>query len=137
MKNQIRVYVSHSIRGKKGIDATVEDMEHNNDLAIDFGGALRDEFPTIDFYVPGDHDEFVLISYLQKYLTEEQILAVDCVIVRRCYFVIAYSPDGFLSKGMRIEIEDAGKAGIPVIIVAQLDEQGIEAINRQLDSFMR
>ena len=137
MKNQIRVYVSHSIRGKEGIDATMEDMERNNNLAIDFGGALRDEFPGVDFYVPGDHDEFVLIAFQAKRLNEKQILDTDCVIVGRCHFVLAYTPDGYLSRGMRTEIEFAGKSGIPVIEVAQLDEKGMGAINRQLNSLMR
>lgn len=137
MKKQVKVYVSHSIRGKKGKDATHEDMEHNNALAIMFGQALRRRFPGINFYVPGDHDEFVLICYRRQFLNEKQILEVDCVIVQRCSFVIAYSPDGYISKGMSIEIEYAGEHSIPVIIVAHLGEAGTDAINRQLQTFMR
>lgn len=137
MKKHIRVYVSHSIRGKKGKDATQEDMQHNNALAIVFGQALRRKFPGVDFYVPGDHDEFILIAYLQKVLGEKQILDIDCVIVRRCCFVIAYSPDGYLSKGMKIEIEDACMNGIPVIVVSQLDKTGVDSIKRQLQALMR
>lgn len=137
MKNQIKVYVSHSIRGKKGENATKEDMRRNNDLAIMFGQALRRKFPGVDFYVPGDHDEFVLIAYSWGLLTEKQILDVDCEIVHGCHFVIAYSPDGYLSKGMKIEIEYANMNGIPVIEVAHLGEAGTAAINQQLRNFMR
>ncbi len=137
MKKHVRVYMSHSIRGKKGKDATSEDMQHNNALAIVFGQALRRKFPGVDFYVPGDHDEFVLIAYLQKVLTEKQILDIDCEIVRRCCFVVAYSPDGYLSKGMKIEIEYACMYGIPVIIVSRLDKTGVDSINRQLQALMR
>lgn len=137
MKKRIRVYVSHSIRGKKGKDATDEDMRRNNNLAIIFGQALRRKFPGVHFYVPGDHDEFVIIAYGKKYITEKQILDVDCAIVEQCHFVLAYSPDGYLSKGMKIEIEYAGVNSVPVIEIARLDDAGIAAINRQLLDFMR
>ena len=133
----IKVYVSHSIRGKKGANATDEDMRRNNDLAIMFGKALRRKIPGINFYVPGDHDEFVVIAYRKKYLSEKQILDVDCIIVHQCNFVIVYSPDGYLSRGMKVEIEYAGENGIPVIVVGMLDESGIASINRQLQNLMR
>ena len=134
MKNQIKVYVSHSIRGRKGINATNEDMRHNNALAILFGQSLRRKFPGVNFYVPGDHDEFVLISYRKKYLDEKQILDVDCEIVQSCNFMIAFTPDGYLSRGMKIEIEYAGEHGIPVLIIHKLDKVGQNLINRQLST---
>lgn len=134
MKNQIKVYVSHGIRGKKGVNATDEDMKHNNALAILFGQSLRRKFPGVNFYVPGDHDEFVLISYRKKYLTEKQILDVDCDIVQSCNFMIAYSPDNYLSRGMKVEIEYAGEHGIPVVVIFKLDRAGENQINRQLST---
>ncbi len=137
MNKQVKVYVSHSIRGKKGLEATNEDMRRNNDIAIIFGKALRRKFPGINFYVPGDHDEFVLIAYRKKYLTEKQILDVDCAIVQECNFMIAFTPDGYLSRGMKIEIEDANENGIPVIVVSNLEVAGITSINRQIQSLMR
>ena len=137
MKKQVRVYVSHSIRGKKGINATNEDMRRNNDKAIVFGKALRRKFPGVNFYVPGDCDEFVMIAYRKKYLNEKQILDVDCEIVQQCNFMIAYSPDGYLSRGMRVEIEYAGENGISVVVVAKLDKSGLGSIYRQLLTLMR
>jgi len=137
MKKQIKVYITHSIRGKKGMDATKEDMRRNNKLAILFGQSLRRKFPGIDFYVPGDHDEFVLIAYLKKYLDEKQILNVDCEIVEGCNFVLAYSPDGYLSRGMKIEIEYAGEHGIPVVVIFKLDRTGENLINRQIQALKR
>jgi len=133
----IKVYVSHSIRGKKGINATDEDMRRNNDLAIIFGKALRRKFSGVEFYVPGDHDEFIIITYRKKYLSEKQILEVDCEIVQGCNFVIAYTPDDYLSRGMKVEIEYANGNGIPVITVGNLDKSGITSINRQLQNSMR
>lgn len=113
--SKIRTYVSHSIRGKFGNAATEEQMKANNQKAIDFGKLLANEFLIIDFYVPGEHDEFVLIAYKKDYVTEEQILDVDCDIVSRCNFLVVYSPDDYISKGMQIEIDHAVKSHIPVI----------------------
>jgi hypothetical protein len=131
----IRVYVSHSIRGKKGKNATMEDMEVNNKKAIEFGKKLRSRILEVDFYVPGDHDEFVTLAFLAKYITEEQILKVDCEIVQRCCFLVAYAPDQYISKGMGIEIDFAYRNGIPVVYI--WDENDLRPIEMQLQRFMR
>lgn len=135
--SQISIYVSHSIRGKKGKDATEEDMKQNNQKAIVFGKQLRRLFPKLCVYVPGDHDEFVLIAYLWGYLTEKQILQIDCDIVQKRNFVIAYTPDGYLSKGMKIEIEYAGMNGIPVIVIPGLETSNQDIISRQIKEALR
>lgn len=137
MKNQIRVYVSHSIRGKKGRDATEADMIVNNNLAIEFGKRLKEVFPFVDFYIPGEHDEFVSLAYLKKYLSEYQILDIDCEIVQKCHFVLAYSPDEYLSKGMKVEIKYAIENGIPVFQIPNLSSGSVGIINRQLLKFTR
>ena len=142
MSNKIRAYISHSIRGKMGKDATNEYMEANNQKAIEFGKLMSKEFPTVDFYVPGAHDELVLIAYRKGYLTEEQILDVDCEIISKCNFMVVYSPDDYVSKGMQVEIDHCVKHHIPVIsaIDGSYDEyikRIIYAINCQLVSMMR
>ena len=115
--SKIRCYVSHSIRGKFGKDATVEQMNTNNQKAIDFGVRIKAEFPGVDFYVPGDHDEFITIAFVNGYINEEQILAVDCEIIDRCNLLINFVPDEYLSTGMMIENIHAGKRGIPIFNV--------------------
>ena len=130
---QIRAYVSHSIRGKMGKDATPEYMRANNNKAIKLGQELRREFPTIDFYVPGDHDEFVLLAFMAKYLNEKQILDVDCMIVDKCNFVIAYTPDDFISGGMRTEIDYANLHDISVLVIDGVSDNGLKTIHRHLE----
>ncbi len=123
MSNKIRAYISHSIRGKFGAAATEAQMQANNQKAIKFGKLLAKEFPNIDFYVPGEHDEFVLIAYRWGVLTEKQILDIDCEIVSRCSFLIAYAPDDYISKGMQIEIDHCVLNKIPVISAVDGDEK--------------
>ncbi len=128
----IRMYISHCIGGKMGREATDAYMKANNDKAIEFGVVLRKFFPGVIFYVPGDHDEFVMIASRRKFLNIIQILEIDCMIVDRCNVVIAYSPDGFISNGMQCEIDHANKAGIPVLIVDGTTES-LDAIHRHLE----
>lgn len=142
MSNKIRVYISHSIRGKFGNAATNKQMEANNQKAIDFGKQIAAEFPNIDFYIPGEHDEFVLIAYNKDYLTEKQILDVDCNIVSRCNFLVVYSPDDFISKGMKVEVDYATFHNIPIISAVdgsyeEYVRRIIYAVNCHLTSMLR
>jgi len=129
---QISVYVSHAIQGKKGKDATEEDMKRNNQKAIIFGKVLRHHFPKLEVYVPADGDEFVIVAYQKRWLTVEQILEIDKIILRRRNFLLVYSPDGYLSRGMRVEVEEAGLCGMPCIVVPGLDKGSIGVIDRQI-----
>jgi len=142
MSSKIRAYVSHSIRGKHGNKATNKQMEENNKKAIDFGELLNKEFPNIDFYVPAEHDELVLIAYRKGYMTEKQILDVDCDIISRCNFLIVFAPDDYISKGMQIEIDHAVFNSIPVISAIdgsyeQYFKRIVYAINCYLTSMLR
>ena len=142
MSSKIRAYVGHSIRGKFGNKATEEQMEANNQKAIGFGKQLAGEFPNIDFYVPGCHDEFVLIAYKKEYLTEKQILDVDCDIISRCGFLVVFAPDDYISRGMKIEIDHAVLNNIPVILAVDGDYDSyfkkiVYGINCHLVSMLR
>jgi len=133
---KIRIYVSHSIRGKYGKDATDEQMAENNEKAKRFAQRLRGVFPTIEFYVPGEHDEFVLIAYRKGILTEEQILKCDCLIINTCNLLINYIPDNYVSRGMWVENAHAGCLGIPVISITS-DLSDLKEIHHYLDMLKR
>lgn len=134
--NRIRAYVSHPIRGIKGKDATREDMEANNRRAIEFGKMLRERFPTVEFYIPAEHDEFVLEAYEQGSLTENEILDADCAIVRKCNFLLALTLDDHLSRGMFKEMREASRCNIPILVIEN-DEAGIQIVNQHLSTLMR
>jgi len=129
MSNKIRAYISHPIRGKYRENVTDEQMQENLKRASDFGKLLSQAFPTIDFYVPADHDEFTLIAYRKGYITEEQVLSVDCDIVSKCNFLLVFAPENYTSKGMNIEIDHAISNNIPVISIVDgdYDEFKVEA----------
>jgi len=139
---EIRVYISHSIRGKQGVDATDEERKENGNKAIVFGNILRDEFPTIDFYIPGEHHEIDTIAFRKDYMTEEQILDIDCEIISRRNFIVVFAPDDYTSTGMHIEIDYAVKNHIPVISAIdgtyeEYVQKIIYAINCHIISMLR
>lgn len=135
-KNTIRIYVAHPIRGAKGVDATREDMEANNAKAVEFGERLQAAFPNVDFYVPAIHDEFVLIAYQEKYLSEAQILNVDCRIIDDRHAVLNFIPDQYISGGMLTENLHAQSTGKPTMMATNF-QQGKVAVEGFLRRVVR
>jgi hypothetical protein len=122
----MRVYCSHPIRGAKGKDATIEDMRANNAKAVKLAAHWKDVLSKafgkrVDVYVPGEHDEFVALAHNEGYITERQILAIDCKILDTCDLLLVLNEDG-ISCGMQVEIIHALKRGIPVLYVKDRGE---------------
>lgn len=136
---KISAYVSHSIRGKHGKNATNEQMQANNQKAIEFGKKLKEQFPTVDFYIPGEHDEFVLLAYRKNLLNEHQILDIDCDILAKRNLLIAFCPDDYVSKGMFRESNEAERLHIPVFHVYSnnMNEAPIRVIAQYLEDLKR
>lgn len=142
MSNEIKVYISHSICGKMGDEATQEYMEVNNQKAIAFGKTLSDEFPTISFHVPGAYEGFVGPAYRKGHLSRKQILDVDCDIISRSNFIVVFAPDDFISRGMKVEIDYATLHNIHIISAVdgsyeEYIKRIVYAINCHLTSMLR
>lgn len=131
----MKIYISHAIRGAKGDAATVEDMRANNDIALQFADIMRMNLahwkvtgqsygftdsrssnfvivPTdTELYVPAEHEEFVQFAMDMGVLNVQQVLDVDCEIVKTCDMILCIGP---VSPGMQIEIDCAEANGIAV-----------------------
>lgn len=118
----MQFYISHSIRGKYGKNATPTQMKTNCDAIKVIAAQLRATFP-VEFYVPAEHEDFVHRAYREKYMTEKQILDVDCLIIgETCNAVIVYVPEGDeLQGGRKIEYDYAIKNGIPVYVFSKIE----------------
>jgi hypothetical protein len=134
-----RIYLSHTIRGKKGNLATDKDIEINIRKACWVGEQIKaylidwekmDGLPKSYLYVPGEHDEFVQIVYNKKWLTEEQILGADCDIIDRCHLVIAYGD--YHSKGMEVEIKHAAECSIPIYFMNNISPPALEHLKSSI-----
>lgn len=122
MLQDSRAYVSHSIRGKLGVNATPESMAENNRLAHEAAVLMRCILPEVHLYVPGEHDEVISLLYQDERLKEGDILWADCEIIKNCAFLIAWSPDTFISTGMQIEIDFAHEQNIPIFTIESVED---------------
>lgn len=93
--------------GKFGKKATPEQIAKNCKKAIEFGKWLRKTFPSVEFYIPAEHENFVTPCYRKGYLTIKQILEIDCEIISKCDGMLIYAPDDFISNGMKVEWNSA------------------------------
>ena len=119
----MKVYCSHSIRGKYGKDATHAQMKENCDAMIVLGNQLRKALPNIEFYVPAEHEDFVQLAYDANYLNENEILEIDCMIINGCDAVVVLVPDGDeLQGGRKIEYDHAVSHSKPVVIYRLVGE---------------
>ena len=116
----MKIYISHSIRGKHGLSATVEQMNTNCKHALDFAKWIREQFPDVKFYVPAESEPFVQIAYITEILTEEEILRIDCEIISSGSGMIVFAPDGYFSRGMQTEIDWCLSHNIPYVVVGSI-----------------
>lgn len=125
----ITAYFSHPIRGAKGAAATQEEINANCQKAVNVASLVFLDCNLlgidIEIYCPGRHDEFVQIAYQQKMLTEDQILDIDCEILSRRDLLLAYTPNGLISDGMRREINHAIKLSIPNLIFSDEEDSKV------------
>ena len=135
--NTVSAYFSHSIRGKKGRDATKADMERNCATAQKVALWIRENVPEIDLYVPAEHEDFVYIAYTDNYLTEDEILAIDCKILAGLDFHIVHEVNGWLGGGIGVEIAAARRCGKIIFSVSSLDAITLAALRVIVKSILR
>ncbi len=109
----IKIYVSHSIRGQYGNQATKQQMKENCDRAIAFGNWLRTKFVNVKFYVPGEMDEFLYERGVNPLDAVDGLLELDCNIVAHSDGLIVFALDDYISAGMNKEINHADHIGVP------------------------
>jgi len=116
MQNNIKIsaYLSHPIRGKKGKDATLEDLQLNNKIAALVGQMVGNALPALDLYVPAVHDEYVIEAYTRGTHDEHEILEIDKIILAKRDIMIVFAYKGVVSNGMEIEMAHAKELGIPI-----------------------
>jgi len=117
----ITAYLTHPIRGSAGEASTAEVRKANNNKAKEFAQSFRQLFPHIDLYVPAEQDECLARLMENKVLTIEDVLTVDCEILQSRDILISYTPDGYCSEGMKIEIAAAKRKKIPRYSIVSIE----------------
>lgn len=123
---KMTAYFSHHIRGKKGNDATQEEMNANRDDAIRVCNKVRELLPNWTIYCPAEVDEVVNELFLSKTIGEKEILAADCKILERRDALLAYCKDNHVSGGMEVEIDHANTMRIPYLEFSGIDHRSFK-----------
>jgi len=111
------------MRGKPGFAVNSSGHGENCEIAMRLADQLRKIFPKLYLYVPAESEPFVGAAYGKGYLSIEQILELDCMVVDRCDIVIVYVPEGGeLQGGRKIEYDHAVATNKPVCIFHTLAE---------------
>lgn len=119
----MRFYLSHSIRGKYGKNATPAQMMERCQRAIMVANIIRATFPSIELYVPAEHEDFVQRAYRCGYLTEQQILNIDCMIIDDCEGTLIFAPpDDPMCGGRIVEWEHTIATSKPVVTFNEIEQ---------------
>lgn len=137
----MRVYFSHTIRGMDGPSADQDTLNTNCTSAILMAGAIMKELDWVDFYVPAEHEDFVQKAYDAGYITEEEILAIDCKIIDDCdacavsvsgdeYWGLSDNDRDCLQGGRLIEYDHCIATNKPVLLFCDADDAiaGLKAL---------
>jgi len=144
-KQLFRIYLSHMIRGPKGLDATEKEIQENINIHIVIGTEIKaylidwekmDGLPKTSLYVPAEHDEFVQLAYNKKYIDEAQILDIDCDIIDKCNLLVAFGNPNH-SRGMQVEIQHAVDNEIPIYHMPSMSIVAIKSLNFAIKLILR
>lgn len=113
---KLTCYLSSCICGKKGNNATKEDIDLNCAIGQKILIVLERAFPDVDFFAPACHDKIVQRLWLKKYITREQIMECDKEeqLSRDC--TIAFMWEN--SEGVKEEIANSEEHNQPIYISA-------------------
>lgn len=111
----IKIYVSHSIRGKYGNKATLAQMAVNGQKAMKFGHWLRESFSVAKFYIPYEMDLLIRAIGIDPIDIVNELLILDCAIIKNCDGIIFYMPDDYMGGGMQREKKEALKSNKPML----------------------
>ena len=119
----MKSYLSHAIRGRAGNKCPAQQLKENLERAIEIANQIREACPWLDLYVPAEHEDFVKKAFDKKYITEKQILDVDCDILDECDNIIIFIPKGDeLQGGRLVEHDYAIDNCMPLGTFSQVDD---------------
>lgn len=117
---KIKAYLSHPIMGIKKEQSTETEIAFAVIKAKRIANILRVVFPKLDIYCPAEHEEFVHKTYLTKKLSIEDILEIDCQILKECDLLLVYNYERMFSKGMKVEYKFAYENNIPSLVFGKI-----------------
>jgi hypothetical protein len=87
-----------------------------------------DGLPRSHLYVPAEHELFVRIAKKNKFITNTQMLAVNCEIVKRCHLLILYGGYNTTYSNILTEVKTAKANGIAIYTMPDLSCESMQAL---------
>jgi len=118
--NKPMIYLAHPIRGKLGSKASklYKIQNKNNAIAIKNVKWLREHYPNVRWYCPGEVDTPVQMLCKLGYITEKQVLYMDfCILRELCFGGLMHRWEP--SIGVDGEIKECKELNYPYIIVEE------------------
>lgn len=116
------LYVCHQIRGLQGESASEHYQRANIQMAIAKGMVLKDQFPSIEWVIPHAND-IVNELYFRGYVKGDDIVDVECHLIRTKYDGIVVIGDYYHGTGVAREIEAACEADKFICFIDDVGEQ--------------
>ena len=122
----ITAYFAAPVRGRLG-DAVDSKVKWDNvQKAIRIGWTIRQAFPSLELFIPHEH-EIVIDQLWRNGLPSHDIITATAQIAVTKDFAIVYDGDG-ITEGMTREIDTLTGAGKKIIYFDNLNEETREEI---------
>ena len=95
-------------------------------------------FPNSYLYVPATHEWFIQKAYINGVLTKEQILSINCRIIKECDLLIYFGGGrGALAPWSIPELMYAKQKQVPVYTMPDLSPHAIQALRLAIKLILR
>lgn len=125
-------YLMAPCRGRLGDAVSPEEKWANVQKAIRIGFSIRRAFPSLDLFVPHEH-EIVIDQLWRNGLSSFDVITATAQIAATKDFSLAYDGDG-ISDGMIREIDVVSKANKPIVYFDLFDEEAKKEIAKAMSN---
>jgi len=111
-------------------------------IAIEIQAYLIDwekmnNFPKINLYVPAEHDTFIQLAYLHKFITTKQVSFINCNIIHLCNLFIQFGSEELMKKQPKTEFNWAKSNHIPIYLMPDLGSSAIEVLKFTIEDILK
>jgi len=130
----VSAYLAAPVRGLLGDAVDPQAKAENVREGCILGANIRLAFPSLDLYVPHEHEE-IIDGLWHNGVSSKSIVQVSCEIVIRRDLLLFYTGRG-ISCGMDAEYDAAEEAGIPIVEFVQWNDWARERIARVMSDII-
>jgi hypothetical protein len=93
-----------------------------------------DGLPPCDLYNPANHEMFITTAYHNNFITEADILSVNCEILTGAHLLIKFG--SYKGRPLR-EVQYARSQGIPIYTMPDLSDVAIKTLRFSIATIVR